>query len=122
MHDPSQHSNAPGERGPFIPQNDFERDHAEVIRAKMVAGGLTRSQAILAVRSQIEHDASAGTPPAGHTHAANLGRPFAAEDDFAVKHADAIRERMRGGISQAQAVACVKQQLAEDARRAGKNP
>lgn len=117
MHDPALHSSAPDERGPFIPQNDFEEKHAATIRGKMVTGGLTRSQAILAVRHQIEHDASEGQPPRANRTEGNLGGPFTADDAFAVKHADAIRERMRGGISQAQAVQCVRDQIAENARK-----
>lgn len=117
MTDPALTSNAPGERGPFIPQTEFEQKHAAKIREKMAAS-LTRSQAILAVRQQLEYDASKGQPVRENDlGASNLGsRDFVAEDAFAVKHAAAIRERMRGGLTQAQAVQCVRDQIAEDAR------
>ncbi len=118
MSDPALHNDAnkPETTG-WKPSNEFERTNEAAIRERLKGGFLLPSQAVEAVRQQLAQDGA--QRPDGQSTTGSLGGPFKASDEFHVKHADAIRERMRGGLSQAQAAQAVRDQLHEDAR-AGK--
>jgi hypothetical protein len=118
MSDPATHSdgNRP-ETNTWTPADDFEREHEAAIRERLKGGYLLPSQAVLAVRNQLAQDSA--QRPAGQTIEGNLGAPtFKPADDFEKTHEAAIRERMRGGITRAQAVQCVRDQLEQDRRAA----